>query len=570
MADQKNIVLAVVLSLIILIGWEVFFAPKPVPQAPADVAAVTAAMPAAPGSLSDGSVPATGDVSAVPTPVPAIESPRVSIETPHIKGSLSLTGSRFDDITLLKYRETIDPKSPPIDLLSPASAAKPYYVELGWLSGDAALALPSATTTWTPRDPDASLTDTQPVVLTWDNGAGLRFTKTIRADKDYMFSIEQSVENYGTQAATIYPYGLTARVDTPPIQDFFILHEGPLGVFDGVLKEMDYSELQKEQRFTTPSTGGWAGFTDKYWLTALAFDQSMKVDASFNHAVVNGRDRYQTDLRGAAITIAPQETKTIKSFVFAGAKEVQLLDSYAETLGIAQFDLAIDFGWFYFLTKPFFYILIWMKETLGNFGLAILGLTVLLRLLMFPLANKQFAAMSKLKKLQPEMQKLQQRHADDRVKLNQEMMDLYKREKANPLAGCLPILIQIPIFFALYKVLFVTIEMRHAPFYGWIHDLSAPDPTSLFNLFGLLPFGVPSFLMIGAWPVIMGITMYLQQKLNPQPADPIQAKVFMVLPFMFTFLLASFPAGLVIYWAWSNVLGILQQWVIMRRMGVSV
>jgi YidC/Oxa1 family membrane protein insertase len=570
MGDQKNILLAACLSLLILIGWEMFFAPKPplpTAEAPAQVeappSAPTGAAPAAP----TGEAPiATAAPAAAPPPAP--ESPRLPIVTPHLKGSLALAGSRFDDVTLTKYRETIDPASPPIDLLSPLSEAKPYFVELGWLSADGALKLPNAATVWQAANPDQPLTDTAPAVLTWDNGQGLRFTKTIRADKDYMFTIEQTVENTGTAPVTIYPYGLIARLDTPKTQGFFILHEGPLGVFNNTLKELDYDELKKQRRVVEASTGGWIGITDKYWLTALAFDQSLAVDATFNYSAPGGRDRYQTDLRGAAVTLAPNETKTVTSYVFAGAKEVRLLDGYAETLGIARFDLAIDFGWFYFLTKPFFYILNWMKDQLGNFGLAILAFTVVLRLLMFPLANKQFIAMGKLKKLQPEMQKLQERFANDRVRLNQEMMELYKREKANPLSGCLPILIQIPIFFALYKVLFVSIEMRHAPFYGWIRDLSAMDPTNIFNLFGLIPVTMPTWLHVGVWPLIMGVTMWLQQKLNPQPTDPIQAKVFMIFPFLFTYMLATFPAGLVIYWAWSNVLGILQQWVLMRRMGV--
>jgi YidC/Oxa1 family membrane protein insertase len=565
MGDNKNILLAVSLSLLILLGWEMFFAPKPVPR-PAVTTEATAPAPAMPGSVPD----VTTAPAAPSTPALVVESPRVKIDTPHIQGSLSLTGSRFDDITLTKYRETIDPLSPPIDLLSPMSGAKPYFVEMGWLSSDTSLKLPNATTPWAARDGDTTLTDAKPLVLTWDNDAGLRFTKTIRADKDYMFIVEQTVENIGTQAATIYPYGLIARLDTPKTEGFFILHEGPLGVFNKTLKEMKYDDLKKEQRVVEQSTGGWIGITDKYWLTALAFDQALKIDATFNYTLVNGRERYQTDLRGEPITIAPNETKTIKSYVFAGAKEVNLLDGYTETLGIARMDLAIDFGWFYFLTYPFFYILNWMKDVLGNFGLAILGFTILLRGLMFPLANKQFAAMSKLKKLQPEMTKLQERYANDRTRLNQEMMELYKREKANPLSGCLPILIQIPVFFALYKVLFVSIEMRHAPFYGWIHDLSAMDPTNMFTLFGLIPIVMPTWLHIGVWPLIMGVTMWLQQKMNPQPADPIQAKVFMIFPFVFTYMLATFPAGLVIYWAWSNVLGILQQWVIMRRMGVKV
>ena len=426
------------MSAVILIGWEMFFAPKPAPKP--QEAPIAAAPNAPTGSTETGTAPIAAPASAVPetaAAAPAVESPRVTISTEKIKGSLSTTGVRFDDVTLLKYRETLDPASPAIDLLSPMSAQKPYFVEMGWLSSDSALKLPNAATTWTVQNPDVPLSETAPAVLTWDNGAGLRFTKTISIDKDYMFTIEQTVENTGAGAATMYPYGLIARMDTPKTEGFFIMHEGPLGVFNKTLKEVDYTDLQKEPRQVEQTIGGWIGITDKYWLTAVAFDQSLKADATFNHGLVNGRDRYQTDLRGEAITIAPGEKKAIKTFVFAGAKEVQLLDRYENALGITNFDLAVDFGWFYFLTKPFFYILEWFKGILGNFGLAILAFTVVLRGLMFPLANKQFAAMNKLKKLQPEMQKLQAKYAEDRVKLNTAMMELYKKEKGQSAGGLL-------------------------------------------------------------------------------------------------------------------------------------
>jgi YidC/Oxa1 family membrane protein insertase len=581
MNEQRNTFLAITLSLAILIGWQMFFTPPVSPPTVETPAAISPEVSGAPATNQPVALP--GDAPAAPGTAAPVVAPadraalvnagnRVAIETPHVHGSLSLTGARFDDITLKRYRETTDPASPAIELLSPTGAPKPYYAELGWLSADSGIAVPTATTVWT-AESAGPLTDTNPVVLTWDNGAGLTFRKTIRADKDYMFTVEQSVENTTGAAVTLYPFALAARVDTPDFFDIYLLHIGPLGVFNGTLKEVDYEELRETRRIAVDSTGGWIGITDKYWLTAVALDPSTKVAASFNHATPGNRDRYQADLRGDAVTIAAGETKAVTSYVFAGAKEVDLLDGYSETLGIARFDLAIDFGWFYFLTKPFLYALIWLRGFLGNFGLAILAFTVLLRLLAYPLANKQFESMSKLKKLQPEMAKLQERHANDRMKLQEAMMDLYKREKANPLAGCLPILIQIPVFFALYKVLFVSIEMRHAPFYGWIHDLSGMDPTNVWNLFGLLPFTMPewlSFMHLGAWPLIYGITMYIQQKMNPAPADPVQAQVFMFLPIMFTFLLASFPSGLVIYWAWSNVLGMAQQWVIMRRMGVKM
>ena len=580
MTDQRNMFLAIVISMAILFGWDYFLAPDPPPQTVET--ALTGQDPAAPGGtgssangitapgltapgITTPAATATADRSNVITAVP-----RATIETPSLHGSVPLQGLRFDDLTLARYHETSDPESPEIDLLSPAGAPSPYYAELGWLSADTSLALPAADTKWSTGLERPVLTPDRPLVLTWDNDAGLIFRRTVTTDEDYMFTVYDEVENQTNESVSLFPYGLIARIDTPEVLGFFILHEGPLGVFDETLKEMDYDDLKETPLETITSTGGWIGFTDKYWLAVLAHDQDKAVEAAFRYSVSDGRDRYQTDFRSSEpVTIAAGDTAGAKTYLFAGAKEVKLLDGYMESLGVDRFDLAIDFGWFYFLTKPFFYALIWLKGVLGNFGLAILGLTVGLRLLLFPLANKQFRAMTKLKKLQPEMKKLQERYAEDRTRLNQELMELYKREKANPAAGCLPILVQIPIFFALYKVLFVTIEMRQEPFYGWINDLSAPDPTSVFNLFGLLPFDVPSFLAIGAWPIIMGITMFLQQKLNPAPADPMQAKIMSFLPIIFTFLLATFPAGLVIYWAWSNSLGILQQWVIMRQAGVK-
>ncbi len=387
-------------------------------------------------------------------------------------------------------------------------------------------------------------------------------------DGDFMFTITQRVENKGNLPVTLHPYGLIRRQGTPEITGFYILHEGPYGVFDGTLLEVDYDDLDDEGLVKKTGTGGWIGITDKYWLTALVPDQKARTDSRFTHREDDGKDRYQVDYLGSKTVVAAGGRSEVRSHFFAGAKEVDLLDSYMESLGVQRFDLAIDWGWLYFLTKPIFHGLVLINGYVGNFGLAILVLTVGIKLAFFPLANKSYTAMSKMKKLQPEMLKLRERFGEDKARLNQEMMALYKREKTNPASGCLPIVIQIPVFFALYKVLFVTIEMRHTPFYGWIQDLSAPDPYSVFNLFGLLPFALPDFLMIGAWPLFMGLTMFLQQKLNPQPPDPVQAKIFMFLPIMFTFLLARFPAGLVIYWAWNNLLSIIQQWVIMRRMGV--
>jgi YidC/Oxa1 family membrane protein insertase len=376
------------------------------------------------------------------------------------------------------------------------------------------------------------------------------------------------VRNTGQDPVKLLPYGLISRTGTPHVAGYYILFEGLIGYLDGSLQEVKYSSLTPDKPLDYASNGGWLGFTDKYWLAALIPPQSEATKSRFTHTVDGGVDRYQTDYLGPEVTIAPDGTTESVTRFFAGAKEVNLLDAY-EASGIPLFDHAIDFGWFYFLTKPIFLTLQFFDRLLGNFGLAILLLTFCVKLLFFPLANKSYNAMSKMKLLQPEIQKLRERFPDDKARQQQEMMALYKRVGANPLAGCLPIVIQIPVFFSLYKVLFVTIEMRHAPFFGWIHDLSAPDPTSFANLFGLLPFAPPHILMIGAWPLIMGLTMFLQQKLNPQPVDPVQARMFMFLPIVFTYMLASFPAGLVIYWAWNNLLSIAQQWTIMHRAGAA-
>lgn len=578
MADQRNFIMAIALSVIVLIGWDFFFSPEPPPQPEqtSDVAAPPAQIPGAPQEIA---APVAAPAAPADAPVAGPTVPQLSpdtrlrISTPHLHGSLSLVGARFDDVTFASYREELDPGSPEVVLLSPMGSPKPYFAELGWVSADSSIALPNSSTVWTPQNPNAVLTVETPIVLTWDNGQGLTFTKTIRADDEYLFTVDQQVQNTSDRAVTLYPYSLVARIDEPETLGFFILHEGPLGVFDRTLKEIDYDDLKDVGRETIDSTGGWIGFTDKYWLTTVAFDQETEVTANFSHTTSGNRDRYQTDLRGEAVVLGSGETQTVTAYVFAGAKELALLDQYALEPGLARFDLAIDFGWFYFLTKPFFLGLRWLNGVLGNYGVAIIVFTAFLRLLIFPIANKQYVAMNKMKKLQPEMKRLQEKHAGDRVKLQQEMMELYKREKANPITGCLPILIQIPIFFALYKVLFVAIEMRHAPFFGWIKDLSEPDPTSILNLFGLLPFSPPealAFVSIGVWPLLMGVFMYLQQKLAPQPPDPTQAKIMMLLPIVFTFISAQFPAGLVIYWAWTTLLGILQQWILMRRAGISV
>jgi YidC/Oxa1 family membrane protein insertase len=407
------------------------------------------------------------------------------------------------------------------------------------------------------------------VTLTWDNGEGLRFERRIAFDDAYMLTITQRIANDGEDPVSLFPYGLVSRWGTPSTLGYYILHEGPIGVLGGTLEEIDYDDLQEDGNVELPSRGGWLGITDKYWLTALVPDQASELTGTFRDNVVDGQNRYQVDYLRTARAVPAGGSIETTDRLFAGAKEVSQLDRYSEEYGIPLFDRAVDFGWFYFLTKPMFHVLHFFYKWTGNYGLAILLLTLRVKFLFFPLANKSYRAMSKMKKLQPEMMRLREQYGDDKMRMNQELMALYKKEKANPMSGCLPIVVQIPVFFALYKVLFVSIEMRHAPFFGWIHDLSAPDPTTIFNLFGLIPWDPPSFLMIGVWPLLMGATMFLQQKLNPQPADPMQARIMMMLPAMFIFLFATFPAGLVIYWTWNNILSIAQQWTIMKRMGVS-
>lgn len=575
MTDQRNLLLAIVVSIAILLAFQTIFPPAPVPQqepdhavdAPAGAERGLPPVPDTAPARDDTGLPVVDAVSPVQTPRLAINPDR---EQPTIRGSIALRGARFDDIILPLHRETVDPDSPPIKLLLPVGSAAPYFAEFGWLSatGDKS-GLPTAETVWQ-ADGDRLAPD-RPVTLNWQSEAGLAFSRRISVDDRYMFTVARTVTNRSDQPVTLYPYGMVRRTGHPELFGFYILHEGPLGVLNGVLEEHDYDDLVEDGPIELQSQGGWLGITDKYWLAAIIPEQDQTVDTRFVALPRPvGQHQYQVDYRRGALTVAPGESVTITDRLFAGAKRVAMLDDYGERLGIPNFDKAVDFGWFYWLTKPLFHVLHYFAELLGNFGLSILLVTVFIKILFFPLANKSYKAMSKLKLLQPKMMELRERFGDDRQRLNTEMMALYKKEGANPLAGCLPILVQIPVFFALYKVLFVTLEMRHAPFYGWVNDLSARDPTSLFNLFGLVPWQPPDFLMIGIWPLLMGLTMWLQQKLNPTPPDPIQAKVMMALPVVFTFLFATFPAGLVIYWTWNNVLSIAQQWVIMRRMGVKV
>ena len=586
--DNRNLILAVVLSTLIMVGFQWYYgshvAPQqtsnvPAQQIPSTAPQEQAGLPVVPGGTPSAQLPP------VPGAAPAAQvqmqnaqaianAPRVRIDSPRVSGSISLVGARFDDLTLKNYRETVDPTSPQIRLLLPEGGANPYYAQFGWVAGAGngtqAADIPSANARWT-SDKDL-LTPDSPVTLTWTSPNGVRYALTIALDANYMFTVTQKVENAGGAPISLHPYARLRRTGTPKTADFYILHEGMLGVFDGVLQEVHYSDVReaKDKVMTRSSTGGWIGITDKYWLAALAPDQNTKVNTRFADFAANNVDIYQADFVENQIDVAPGGASETTGRLFAGAKEAPLITGYRDELNISRFDLAIDWGWFEFLTKPLLWALLYIHGYVGNMGVAILLVTVVLKLFFFPLANTSYKAMAKMKEVQPEMMKLRERFGEDKARLNQEMMNLYKTRKVNPASGCLPILPQIPVFFALYKVLFVTIEMRHAPFFGWVHDLSAPDDFTFVNLFGLIDWTPPDFLILGIWPIIMGVTMYMQQKLNPPPPDPIQAKIFNFLPVIFTIMLARFPVGLVIYWAWNNSLSILQQYIIMRRMGVPI
>jgi YidC/Oxa1 family membrane protein insertase len=585
--NQKNLLLAIVLSVAVLLGWQMFYAgPKlkeeqerrqRIQQEQTKAGEQPGAPKAAPDAKTgvapqQGVAPASTGIATVSREAALKASPRVRIETPSLQGSISLKGARIDDLVLAKYRETVNPSSPNVELLSPSGSPHPYYAESGWVAGTGVTQpMPGPDTEWQVESGGA-LTPAAPVVLVWDNGQGLVFRRRITVDADYLFTITDAVENKGAEAVVLYPFSLISRHGTPKTEGFYILHEGLIGVVgDAGLQELHYADVLKEGGSKTfKKTGGWIGITDKYWATALIPDQKAAYDAKLGGTKVGGKEYYQTDYLMGGVTIAPGATGSTTNNLFAGAKEVRVVEAYGEKLQAQKFDLLIDWGWFYFITKPLYKLLHWLSHIFGNYGLAILATTVLVKLAFFPLANKSYESMAKMKKLQPEMEKIRERFKDDRVRQQQELMALYKNEKINPMAGCLPIVLQIPVFFALYKVLFVTIDMRQAPFFGWIKDLSAPDPTSLFNLFGLLPYQVPDVLHVGVWPLIMGATMWVQMQLNPQQPDPMQQRIFNWMPVIFTFMLASFPSGLVIYWAWNNVLSLIQQYTIMRKNGTEI
>ncbi|MCJ2110566.1 membrane protein insertase YidC [Methylobacterium sp. E-025] len=590
--DKTNMFVAIALSLVVLLGWNYFVAaPRVEQQRQANIQNQAAQQ--SPGVTPDGvpspspkeggpAAPVAGTLpNAATGPIGRTEalarSPRIKIETPALAGSIALKGGRIDDIALKNYHETVDDKSPEIVLLSPAGTEAPYYAEFGWV-GAAAGPLPTNDTVWTADG--QTLGVNMPVTLSWDNGAGLVFKRILAVDDKYMFTVRDEVENKGANAVTLYPYSLVSRWGKPHTQGYYVLHEGMIGVLGGDgLQEYTYDHLAKEPAYGGAATkgkawanvtGGFVGITDKYWAAAAIPDQTMSYTGAFTERTDGATKIYQASVRGDGRSIEPGATASTTQRLFAGAKEVNTINGYEKNLGIKQFDLMIDWGWFHFITKPMFRALDFFFHLFGNFGVAILIVTFCLKLLFLPIANRSYVSMAKMKAVQPEMTSIRERYKDDKMKQQQAMMELYKKEKINPVAGCWPVLVQIPVFFALYKVLFITIEMRHAPFFGWIQDLAAPDPTSIVNLFGLLPFAAPDFVHLGIWPIIMGVTMFVQMKMNPAPPDPVQAQIFTFMPIVFTFMLGSFPAGLVIYWAWNNTLSVTQQYVIMRRNGVKV
>ena len=591
--DQKNLFLAIAMSLAILIGWQFFIeGPRREQQLAEQQRQAELAQQAAPAgqtTTSPGGVPlpstiggsgANGDVK--PRSEAIASARRIALESPSLTGSINLENGRIDDIVLRNYRASVDPTSANITLLSPTGSPDPYFVEFGWNGIQGTFG--GNGTNW--QTTSRTLTPSTPLVLTSQSEQGLTLRRTYKIDDKFMFTVVDRVENNGDAPVTLSAFAHLVRINTPETLGFFILHEGPIGVVADTLREIDYDDLEDEQTPTTfATTGGWLGITDKYWLAALIPDQKVPVNASFSHRRTSrDADLYQIDfLEQNVHTVPPGASVEVTSRFYAGAKVFDTLTEYRDEQNVPRFEMAMDFGWFFFITKPLLQALIVLAEKIGsfgiaaNFGIAILLVTVILKLFFFPLANKSYKSMSRMKALQPKMAEIKEKFGDDKQKMQKELMGMYKREKVNPVSGCLPMVLQIPVFFALYKVLFISIEMRQSPFYGWINDLSERDPTNIFDLFGLIPWELPAFLAvgtsfvaIGAWPLLMGLSMFMQMKLNPAPADPVQARMFMLMPLMFMFFLANFPVGLVIYWTWNNILTMAQQYFIMRRMGVAI
>ena len=557
MENQKNLFLAIIISMAIIFGFQLL-----VPQP--ERAPVTEDNNAQESVSLD--IQSTSSALLLDREQVLEETIRVTFDNSKIKGSINLEGGIIDDLVLEEYRETLDPTSDFITYLNPLGSQDAYYLDTGWVSPDSTIELPNNKSVWKADKSSIGIND--PVKLTWQNSQNIIFEKIITLDEHYLFSVDQRVINNSGKSFDLYPFGLSKRQGIPQMENFFILHEGPLSITDSVLKEYDYDDLKDQKKIKLNSVGGWIGMTDKYWQTAIISDQNEPIQQTYSYSFAENTDNFQTDLVGAKIVVGDGDNVSHNLKLFAGPKIVQVIEQYMDEYGVQEFDRSVDFGWFYFLTKPIFHVLEFIFGYVGNFGWSIVIFTLLMRICFFPLAQASFKSMAKMKKLGPELQRLKEQYGDDRAGMQKEMMALYKREKANPIAGCLPILLQIPVFFSLYKVLFVTIEMRHAPFIGWIHDLSAPDPLGLLTLFGFVDWNVPGIFQlfnIGIWPILMGISMFLQQKLNPAPVDKMQAKIFMFLPIVFTFVLGGFAAGLVIYWTTNNVLSMAQQYVIQRK-----
>lgn len=568
--DTRSLVLAVVLSLAVVVGWQ-YFVEAPKTEAAQKAAAIAAAAETVTPDTAPvaASAPAAEVAPVAPRSRDEVlsDSQRLTIKSDNLHGSIALKGSRLDDLTLAQYHETVDNTSPEIVLLNPTGTTLPYYAEYGWRA-DAGVKVPDQNSVWKVAS-GHELSPDHPVVLRFDNGAGLVFEKTFALDDKYMLTITQKVTNNSGAEVSLYPYSLIAREVDPKHGSIYIQHEGPIGVIDGDLVEDKYKDIAKSGVINRTTTGGWFGVTDKYWLVAMVPDQKAQMAARTLQAPQVSANRYQVDLMGQVQKLASGTSLESSSHLFAGAKELAVLEDYAEAYNIPQFHLAIDFGWYSYLTVPFFRALDFLAGLFGNFGLGILAFTVIVKALLFPLADHSYRSMAKIKLVAPKMNKIKETYAGDQQRQSQEMMALYKQEGINPMSGCWPVLIQIPIFFSLYKVLYVSIEMRHAPFYGWIRDLSAADPTNLFTLFGLVDWTPIAGLHIGILPILMGVTMWLQMKMSPPPTDPAQKMIFGFMPLIMTFSMAQFAVGLVIYWTWSNILSIGQQAILNRRMHVK-
>lgn len=558
--DVKRLYVMLLIAMVSLFIFNRLFPKQPLPENTLEEQTEIVVKEEAPLKQDEAKIEKI-DMPAISVDKALQQDARISIQTEDIRGSIRLKGARLDNLYLKKYKQTLESDSPEIELLTPAQTEHPYYIEMGWISADPSIRVPDANTVWTTKQ--SALTPDSPVTLEWNNGQGLKFIRRISIDETYMFKVQQSVENNTSKQVSLYPYAFINRKIENTDLPSSVVHEGMIGVMDNNLKEIKYKDLKDNKTKSFKTRDGWAGFSDRYWFSAFILNADQEHTVKYTQTKEN---TFQVDYVGEAIKIQPQSCLSNDLMFFAGAKEIRLLDAYKKSHNINKFDLAVDFGWYYFLTKPFFYILDFLYRFIGNMGWAILLFAALLRLLMFPVANKSFESMSKMKKIQPKLLLLQERYHDDKMALQKATMEMYRKEKINPAAGCLPMFIQIPVFFSLYKVLNIAIEIRHAPFIGWIKDLSAPDPL-VISEWSHLP--VPSLLNIGVWPIIMGITMYLQQKLNPAPTNKDQARAFMILPLLFTFMLGHFASGLVIYWTLSNILSLIQQKAIMAKNGVK-